>query len=554
MFRRRRAPLYIRDEEELDLRGRKIKPAQAKQIAKELSTNTTLIYLNLGGNRIGDAGAVALARALTTNKTLKDLRLFRNGIDHLGLAWLGRSLVQNTSLAKLNVNSNHFSEDAIRSFGDYFKENKGLTELWLCDNYISDGYGMSSVWKALRTNTTLRNLYLQYNCLDDAGDLACAVRFNVTLTGLFLRGSFYGGNKSVIIADALKHATALRTLDLGRCCISDEGVAALAKAMRRNCGIISMWLDDNSIGDAGAMYVSTALHENSVLSKLFLNGNNIGPAGAVAVAGALRTNTGLELLGLGRNNIGNDGTVTIADALKWNTTLVRLDLYDNNISTEGAVAIRNTLEDNDTVMSLSMEANADISPFLMESINLVVASRQAFMFLLRHVNKPLKKGEIPLVVQVVNRLSIFRRNAPLTHCNKTAANTGFVFNLVRATALNESGVILLGSDARSHCWEALQTIFTELPACPVALRPPRQPQPYAEESRRRDRVISGRHHWRVIGQSYWPIADYYWYVHHYTSNSRKPSRAQMVLLLFFYSQIVQPDSERDFIDIYFGRR
>jgi Ran GTPase-activating protein (RanGAP) involved in mRNA processing and transport len=537
MSRRRQVRLYINDEEELDLRRKEIRYAQAKRIAMELSTNTTLIYLNLGDNRIGDAGAVALARALATNKSLKDLRLFRNCITDLGMATLARSLVQNSSLAKLNVNSNKFTAEAVWELGVALKENKGLMELWLCCNSIRDDYGMSSVWEALRTNTTLRNLYLQHNSLDGAPDLAGALRCNTTLTGIFLHGNFPIRDKLVIIADALKRDTALRALDLGRCGVSYEGAVALAHAMRRKCGFTSVWLDDNFIRDAGSMLIAAALHESIVLTKLFLNGNCIGPAGAAALARALRTNTCLQILGLGRNRIGNDGTVAIADVLKTNTTLVRLDLYDNIISDKGAVAIHRTLENNVTLMSLNMEVNTNISPSLLQAINFVVASRQALMFLLKHVNKPLQKRDIPMVVQVVNRHSIFHRNAALVHCDKTSANTGFVFHLVRAAALSESGVIKLSSDTGS-CWGTFENTCMELPSCPVMSRPVKWPYLYNddEESRRRYCVTSGIHHLRPSGRSYWPIADYYWYA--YAKLRQAPSH-NCSHFVFVHSHIMQ---------------
>jgi Leucine Rich repeat len=66
---------YIHDEEFLDLSSSNIDTAQAKQIAKELATNSTLETLNLDTNSIGGDGAQAIAHALTANKTLKQLWL-----------------------------------------------------------------------------------------------------------------------------------------------------------------------------------------------------------------------------------------------------------------------------------------------------------------------------------------------------------------------------------------------------------------------------------------------------------------------------------------------
>jgi hypothetical protein len=48
--------LYIHDDKQLDLSSKKYEAAQAKVIARELATNSTLTKLNLDTNNIGDDG------------------------------------------------------------------------------------------------------------------------------------------------------------------------------------------------------------------------------------------------------------------------------------------------------------------------------------------------------------------------------------------------------------------------------------------------------------------------------------------------------------------
>jgi Leucine Rich repeat len=85
---------YIHDEQELGLSTRDligtatIGDEEAKQIAKELVTNTTLKKLNLYRNGIGDDGTVALA-------SLIHLRLHKNYIGSVGMEALGQALIHN---------------------------------------------------------------------------------------------------------------------------------------------------------------------------------------------------------------------------------------------------------------------------------------------------------------------------------------------------------------------------------------------------------------------------------------------------------------------------
>ncbi|KAF9945675.1 hypothetical protein BGZ72_001106, partial [Mortierella alpina] len=67
------------------------------------------------------------------------------------------------------------------------------------------------------------------------------------------------------------------------------------------------------------------------LMTLELPDNSIGNEGVKALAEALKTNSTLTTLDLGHNSIGDDGVKTLAEALKTNKTLTNLDLGHNSI-------------------------------------------------------------------------------------------------------------------------------------------------------------------------------------------------------------------------------
>jgi Leucine Rich repeat len=79
---------HIQNQKEMRLLQKYVGAEEAKQIANELTTNTTVKSLDLRSSKIGGDGAVALAGALAANKSLVRLRLEQNEI---GMEALGQS-------------------------------------------------------------------------------------------------------------------------------------------------------------------------------------------------------------------------------------------------------------------------------------------------------------------------------------------------------------------------------------------------------------------------------------------------------------------------------
>ena len=86
-----------------------------------------------------------------------------------------------------------------------------------------------------------------------------------------------------------------------------------------NRALKSANLGRNNIGDEGAIAISTALKNNNTLTEIDLNGLNcvvkIGNAGAQAIAKMLVVNRALTSLDLYGNAIGAGGAEAIAAAL-----------------------------------------------------------------------------------------------------------------------------------------------------------------------------------------------------------------------------------------------
>eukprot|EP00002_Diphylleia_rotans_P014888 TRINITY_DN2891_c0_g1_i1.p1 TRINITY_DN2891_c0_g1~~TRINITY_DN2891_c0_g1_i1.p1 ORF type:complete len:143 (+),score=11.15 TRINITY_DN2891_c0_g1_i1:199-627(+) len=64
----------------LNLKGNRIGPGGATQLAEALKTNRSLVQLDLEGNDIQDGGAISIAEALLINRTLTNLNISNNRV------------------------------------------------------------------------------------------------------------------------------------------------------------------------------------------------------------------------------------------------------------------------------------------------------------------------------------------------------------------------------------------------------------------------------------------------------------------------------------------
>ncbi|XP_078265956.1 leucine-rich repeat-containing protein 34 isoform X3 [Rhinoraja longicauda] len=204
----------------LDLRFNKITNCGAEQFAKFLLETEALIDLNLMCNDIGSNGAEWLAKALQeemtvhmadmlhVNQTLQELHLARFEMKDFGVQQLCEQLVQNKTLRYLDLHCNHISCDGARHLAELLKHNTPLKILDLSANRIGDdglvyisealrylndqllglsvtrnsitGIGLVAFANILKSNTTLRNVYIWGNELDDA---ACIEFANLLKVG-----------------------------------------------------------------------------------------------------------------------------------------------------------------------------------------------------------------------------------------------------------------------------------------------------------------------------------------------------------------------------------
>jgi Ran GTPase-activating protein (RanGAP) involved in mRNA processing and transport len=216
----------------------------------------------------------------------------------------------------------------------FLSRTSALLHLNLSNNDLDDGDAeLLSV--AMQENRTLVSLDFSDNFIREAG--AGAIAAAIQPPGPSLEILDAGGNPfrnagAAALAVALRRSTTLRELFLYRNDIQEEGAIAVASALMplANTSLRRLHLHCNDIGNGGAFALSRSLRFNTTLTELFLDSNSIGDAGGRALASALETNKTLRCLSVSWNYIGADGGECFANVLQnHNSTLVKADVSEN---------------------------------------------------------------------------------------------------------------------------------------------------------------------------------------------------------------------------------
>jgi NLR family CARD domain-containing protein 3 len=472
---------FIRDNSDLNLESKGLEAEQFKQIALELSTNSTLFSLVLSSNNAGDAGAVALANALGPNMSLAYLWLDHNNIGDVGIAALGQSLKLNQSLFHLTLCGNSIGAAGLTSLAEALKINSDLTYLDMDSCSINDE-GAAIMAKAIERNTKLARLSMKNNAIGSKGASAILEALNdhnTTLWSVCLRGItiisaaihsaisdvteanrlgvrllhaetyLFVSDKTITfgaanqIAKELAVNTTLNVLVLNRIDINGDGAVVFANALASNRALNELDLSGTVLDEAGVSAIAKALCENYSLQCLLLTNTELYDDGAIEIAEMLKRNSSLVKLMLASNFVHDAGAAAIARALKVNSTLTELDLTGNIISDPGATALLNTLnEHNCTLERMGLGDNLLIARALQKSIHDVLGFN-SWLAQLRHNSHEVKENLFPLVIQVLHQRGSCRRRPRRAHHIKASGlygkkAAGIIFMLVKTAATTQT--------------------------------------------------------------------------------------------------------------------
>lgn len=217
-----------------------------KAFLKRIKNNDpALTSLKLRNTHLDLNGAAAIAEALTTNHTLVMLDLSNNefGDDDASIA-IANVLEFNKTLAKLNLANNDIYDEGAVAIATALSKNKTLTSLNLsgCELIDEDAVVIA---KALSVNTSLMKFNLGRNEFSDEGIIA------------------------IILVLASNHS--LRKLNLEGCELSDEGAVTFAKMLTVNTTLIKFCITGVKLSLAGLITIAKAMEDNVTLMELNLN-------------------------------------------------------------------------------------------------------------------------------------------------------------------------------------------------------------------------------------------------------------------------------------------
>ena len=167
-----------------------------------------------------------------------------------------------------DLESNRLGDDSIILLSDFLQYNTVLKKLNLSRNEITSA-GMDILSESLRVNSTLQTLIINHN--DIEGPL-------------------------MLLEEGLKANRSLRTLDLSRNLIADDGITSLCRGMRENPALLHLYLSKNPIGAVGAQSIADVLTFTSSLQVLAISCEE--DEGVRCIATALAVNSSLTSLRL----------------------------------------------------------------------------------------------------------------------------------------------------------------------------------------------------------------------------------------------------------------
>jgi hypothetical protein len=121
-------------------------------------------------------------------------------------------------------------------------------------------------------HASLKTLHLSYNKLVGVELVAAALRANTSLENIFLDYNRIQDD-AVLLANALKHNKTLKTLHLGKNQVDDRGAIALAAMLTENQTLEWISLLSNSIQAPGLAALEDALQQNVTLKYLEIDQN-----------------------------------------------------------------------------------------------------------------------------------------------------------------------------------------------------------------------------------------------------------------------------------------
>jgi len=316
------------DSKIFSLEGKGLKLDTAEDIAPHIETlrhSTDLKEIRLLGNTLGIGASEALAKALESQKDLEVANLADIFTARLlseippALDAILKALLTLPKLHTVNLSDNAFGLNTQAPLVSFLSAHTPLEHLYLNNNGLGPEAGtlVANALTALAAKKTaadappLRTVICGRNRLENGSMAAWARAFAahpaVTHIRLVQNGIRQEG-VALLIRDGLRHAAALRQLDLQDNTFTALGARALADVLLHWAQLRELGVADCLLGARGAVMLGEALREgrNPRLEVLRLQFNDIDAKGLKALADAQHQLPKLRRVELNGNKFSED--------------------------------------------------------------------------------------------------------------------------------------------------------------------------------------------------------------------------------------------------------
>jgi NLR family CARD domain-containing protein 3 len=265
-----------------------------------------------------------------------------------------RAIINHSTLRKLQI------RHANIKIGTLLRDNNVLQSLsFTCDSI--DYLEIKTIADALTTNTILKRLNLSVNLenINSLKILLDGLNNNTSIISLALSLNANKNNPKYVakIAKYLARNTTLKNLFLWKNAIDNYSAEIIVESLMCNNTLTTLDLSYNNIGgfiNSQARKFSEMLTINKSLKNLHLNHNNITPDFAIDIAKSLICNSTLECLTLDHNIINNHCICDMITLLSNNNSIRTLSVVGNSITAHVHQQLDQLLKDNYTILYLDL--------------------------------------------------------------------------------------------------------------------------------------------------------------------------------------------------------
>jgi len=230
--------------------------AAGRVFGRLLAKNRGLHTLDIGCNDMGPEGAKEVAKGLAVNKTLLEYRTCFSKFGDEGATHIFKALETNTALRSINLSNEEIGDEGAKAFAAMLKKNKTLLAFALPDNAISSS-GVEALLSALLVNKTVEDANLAKISMRintearGIGDKAFerlleVLRKNKTIVKMDLSFTMFSAQRNSITAFGAALADNKRLADLRMECwaMFPKATHEFGKALNGNTQLASFWGTD----------------------------------------------------------------------------------------------------------------------------------------------------------------------------------------------------------------------------------------------------------------------------------------------------------------------